>query len=145
MVAPILSSSDIKNIEAFKACHPIGRLLTEVKDVWKFSVGDTLVRYKMHEYPRELDLVSDACPVPKKFRVMKIDDLGVPWVKQLSVRGGLGTQLTNLVEGWCNGRYRYAVDPEQIDSILLGYKYDPRIEYRKLRNENPSYGKTKTK
>lgn len=143
MVAPSLSPSDIKDIEAFKAHNPVGRLLLEIRDVWKFAVGDVLIRYRINEDGREIDMVSDVCPVPKKFRVMHIDDLGIPWVKQLSVRGGLGTKLASLVEAWSQGKYRYAVDPEQIDSILLGYKYDPRIEYRKLRNENPNYGKSK--
>lgn len=141
MVAPTLSTNDIKEIEAFKSHSPTGMLLTEIRDVWKFSVGDVLIRHKVFLDSRNIDLVSDACPVPKKFRVMYIDDLGIPWIKQLSVRGGLGTKLSNLVEAWCNGRYRYSVDPEQIDSILLGYKYDPRSEYRRLRNENPNYGK----
>jgi hypothetical protein len=145
MVAPSLSPSDLKDIEAFKTHSLIGRLLVEMRDVWKYAIGDVLVRYKMTENSKDLDLVSDVCPVPKKFRVMYIDDLGIPWIKQLSVRGGLGTKLINLTEAWCNGRYRYCVDQEQIDSILLGYKYDPRIEYRKLRNESPNYGKNKTK
>jgi hypothetical protein len=145
MVSPILSPSDIKDIESFKAHHPIGRLLVEMKDAWKFAVGDVLVRYKTSPNDQEIDLVSDACPVPKKFRVMHIDDLGVPWVKQLSVRGGLGTKLMSLVDAWGAGRYRYVVDQEQIDSILLGYKYDPRIEYKRLRDEDPNYGKNKTK
>jgi hypothetical protein len=144
MVAPSLSPNDLKEIEAFKAHSPMGRLLVEMRDIWKFSVGDVLIRHKMIEDSRDVDMVSDACPVPKKFRVMYIDDLGVPWIKQLSVRGGLGTKLTNLIEAWGSGRYRYSVDPEQIDSILLGYKYDPRIEYKRLRNENPEYGKIKT-
>ena len=145
MVSPTLSPSNIKDIESFKVHHPIGRLLVEIKDAWKFAVGDVLVRYKMTPNDREIDQVSDACPVPKKFRVMYIDDLGVPWVKQLSVRGGLGTKLMSLVDAWGSGKYRYVVDQEQIDSILLGYKYDPRIEYKRLRDEDPNYGKNKTK
>lgn len=145
MVAPLLLPNDIKEIEGYKTHSPIGRLLVELRDIWKYSVGDVLVRYKMSDSGKEIDLVSDACPVPKKFRVMHIDDLGIPWLKQLSVRGGLGTKLSPITEIWCNGRYRYCVDQEQLDSILLGYKYDPRIEYRTLRNESPDYGKNKTK
>lgn len=144
MVSPLLTPSDIKDIEAFKQ-SPTGRLLLEIRDAWKFSTGDVLVRYKIDGDSKDIDLVSDVCPIPKKFRVMYIDDLGIPWIKQLSVRGGLGTKLMSLADSWNHGRYKYTVDPEQADSILLGYKYDPRIEYKRLRNENPDYGKTKTK
>lgn len=144
MVGPTISPSDLKEIEHFKTHHPTGRLLVEIKEAWKFSVGDILVRYLIDSKDKSLDLISEVCPVPKKFRVMYIDDLGIPWVKQLSVRGGLGTRLASLVDSWSFGKYRYIVDPEQTDSILLGYKYDPRIEYKRLRDENPSYGRTKT-
>jgi hypothetical protein len=143
MISPTLSPNDIKDIESFRIYHEIGLLLVEIKEAWKFTIGDVLVRYKVISNDQEIDLVSDVCPVPKKFRVMYIDDLGIPWVKQLSVRGGLGTKLMNLVDAWGSGKYKYAVDPEQIDSILLGYKYDPRIEYRRMRKENETYGKTK--
>jgi hypothetical protein len=140
-----ISPNDLREIEGFKAHHPIGRLLTEIRDVWRFSVGDVLIRHRMNGDHNDIDPVSDVCPIPKKFKVIHIDDLGIPWIKQLSVRGGLGTKLISLVEAWNNGKYRYIVDPEQVDAILLGYKYDPRLEYKRLRNENPNYGKTKTK
>jgi len=139
-----LTADNYKDIERFKANSIIGRTLSEIKYVWKYTVGDVLIRHKIETGSAEIDLISDACPVPKKFLIMHIDDLGIPWVKRLSVRGGLGTALANLTEIWGDGKYRFSVDPEQIDSILLGYAYDPLIEYRRFKNENPSYGKSKT-
>jgi len=145
MAAPLLSPNDLKEVEGFKIHHPTGRLLIQLREIWKYTIGDILVRYIVDSRSETLDLVSGSCPVPRKFRVMHIDDLGIPWLKQLSVRGGLGTKLSPITEMWCDGRYRYCVDQEQLDSILLGYKYDPRVEYRKMREENKTYGKSKTK
>lgn len=139
------SQNDIEEIEKFKANNPIGRLLIQMKEVWKFNVGDVLIRYRMTSGDMPIDLISDICPIPRKFRVVFIDDLGMIWIKQLSVRGGLGDKIIPIVEGWSNGKYKYAVDPEQIDSILLGYTYDPRVEYRKMRDENKDYGKRTSK
>jgi hypothetical protein len=59
-------------------------------------------------------------------------------VKQLSVRGGLGNKMYCLMNYVNN--YRWEVDPEQVDAILLGYRYDPRAEYRRMRDENSEYG-----
>ncbi len=145
MVKPSVTPSELQDIENFKQNHPTGRLLAELRNVWQFQVGDVLIRHKVEGTSSDLDVVSDACPIPKKFRVMFIDELGMPWIKQLSVRGGLGSKLMAMADAWSNGKYRYSVDPELVDSILLGYKYDPRIEYKKMRDENPEYGKNKTK
>jgi hypothetical protein len=87
-------------------------------------------------------MVSDVCQVPKKYRVVFIDALGVPWVKQLSVRGGLGNRMYCLATV-DPGRYHYMVDPEQLEAILLGYKYDSRREYKQMRSQNPNYGRDK--
>jgi len=136
-----LSKNDAREIDEFKVNHPIGKLLIQMKEAWKFDIGDVLIRHRMTSSDMLIDLISDVCPIPRKFKVVFIDDLGMIWIKQLSVRGGLGDKIIPMVEGWSNGKYKYAVDPEQIDSILLGYTYDPRIEYRKMRNENKEYGK----
>lgn len=138
-----LKPTDIQDIMNFAKEHPLGKLLTEMKN-WQFSVGDTLIRFKkMPDGHMQLDNVSDKCPVPKKFKVIHVDDLGLPWVRQLSVRGGLGSTLYCLANNSVE-LYRYQVDPEQLDSILLGTRYDPRAEYRNMRENNPNYGGNNT-
>jgi hypothetical protein len=131
-----LKPQDLIEIERFKSYHQLGIILTQYLK-WDFNVGDVLVRSKHGE--TELDIVSKVCPVPKKFRVIYIDELGVPWAKQLSVRGGMGTQLYCLLN--YASYFNWKHDPEIFDAILLGYKYDPRAEYRRMRNEDPNYGK----
>lgn len=131
---------DMRNVERFEKEHPIGRLLSEMKN-WNFQVGDVLIRkVKEDGGTSSVDLVGDNCQVPKKYRVVFMDTLGIPWVKQLSVRGGLGDKIYCLATVDQN-RYSYSVDPEQLEASLLGYKYDPRIEYKRMRADNPNYGR----
>jgi len=111
-------------------------------DTWNFEIGDVLVRYSLAaDGGKSIEYVGSSCQVPKKYKVLYIDDAGIPWTKQVSVRGGLGKKirpLVNLADGY---RYTMEVDPEQIDAIILGYKYDPRIEYKRMRDRDPEYGR----
>lgn len=137
-----MKPDDIRNIEKFVKEHPTGRLLSEMKN-WNFQVGDVIVRnINGLDGSISIDNVSDTCDVPKKYKVMAIDSVGVPWVKQLSVRGGLGEKIYCLAT-IDSVRYSYHVDPEQLEASLLGYQYDPRIEYKRMRASNPNYGGSK--
>ncbi len=132
-----LTEDDNTQISMFTDHHPTGTLLKEYHG-WKFEIDNILIRRLTRFNHNRLDLVSEQCMVPKKFRVVVIDKLGVPWVKQLSVRGGLGKRIICLAHD--AGSWHYEIDPEQIEAILLGHRYDPREEYRRMRNENPGYG-----
>lgn len=136
-----LKPEELKEVENFAKETQLGKLLTEMK-TWGFQVGDVLVRTtRTHENKHEIDMMNDASGVPKKFKVVFIDDLGIPWIKQLSVRGGLGNKMYCLANMDAH-RHNYKIDPEQLDAFLLGYKYDPRIEYKRMRSDNPNYGKS---
>lgn len=134
-----LRPEELKDVENFAKEHPTGKLLSEMKS-WGFQVGDVLIRsIKNNDGTLSVDTLS-SIEVPKKYKVVLIDSLGVPWIKQLSVRGGLGSKMYCLAT-MDPGRFAYRVDPEQLEAFLLGYKYDPRIEYKRMRSENPNYGK----
>lgn len=135
-----LKPEELTEIEHFATQHPVGKVLSEMCH-WHFQVDDVLVRQlRQEDGTMAIDMVSDTCQVPRKYRVIVTDALGVPWVKQLSVRGGLGSKLYCLA-GMDASKFRYQVDPEQLEAILLGYKYDPRIEYKRMRESTPEYGK----
>ena len=78
--------------------------------------------------------------VPKKFKIVYVDEFNIPWVKQISVRGGLGNKLYTLLS-FQPTRFKFEIDPEKLDAELLGFKYDPRAEYKRMRDSNPKYGK----
>lgn len=139
-----LKPEELKDVERFAKDHPTGRLLSQMKS-WGFSIGDVLVRTKVnHDGVPEVDTVNGIDDVPKKYKVVYIDDIGVPWIKQISVRGGLGSKMYCLALMDINV-YSYKIDPEQLEAMLLNYRYDPRIEYKKMRDSNPSYGKKEDK
>ena len=145
-MALALSKHDIEKIAWFKEFDEKGRLFEELQTNWNFTVGDVLIRYLGHRFEgeeKQVDLISTACPVPRKYRVMHIDKFGLPWVKTLSMSGGMGATVNPLCNLWRDGHYEFVVDPEQVDSIILGYQYDPRDEYRKMRQRNTQYGKKK--
>lgn len=141
-----LKQNEKDAVEAFlKAGNRQSTLLREFVKWQGFGLNDVLIRYRITadfhtgKIQRDIDNVSNTCEVPKKFRIVYIDDIGVPWVKQLSVRGGLGNKLYCLAD-YSPGCYEFEVDPAYVDSILLGTSYDPRAEYRLMRKENPRYG-----
>lgn len=126
-------------VDRFMMNHPHAKLLRHYNSWLNFETDDVLVRYRIDNEGKErIDTVSENCSVPKKFKIVYIDkDIRCPWVKNVNVRGGLGSKLYCLTE---SSGYVYKVDPEYLDCFLIGAKYDPRAQYRSWRRENPSYG-----
>ena len=137
-----LKPKELIDVENFLKNSPHAKMIKEYQN-WGFEIGDVLIRHNTNYVgDTAVELVSPSCQIPKKYRVVHIDELKVPWVKQVSVRGGLGNKLYCLLN-YNQSNIQWSVDPEQIDSQLLGRKYDPRAEYKRMRTENPNYGGTK--
>ena len=134
-----LKENEKKDILRFLTVHPHAKLIRNYKNWLNFKEGDVLIRYRIdHEGNERIDNVSEVCPVPKKFKIVFVDEeIKSPWVKNVNVRGGLGTRLYCLTE---SQGFIYQVDPELVDCILMGARYDPRAQYRNWRRENPGYG-----
>ena len=134
----ILKANEIEAVEKFITNHPYARLIKNYKEWLDFKAGDVLIRYRFeNNMVGKIDFVSERCRVPKKFKVIYIDEIGCPWVKNVNVRGGLGNKLYNLIE---SPAYVYKTDPELMDCLIMDAKYDPRAQYRDWRRENPNYG-----
>ena len=128
-----MKPNEEKSIQHFLNYHPIAKLLREAQ-TWHYNVGDVLIRYTINENGRLTpQLISNSILIPIKYRVVYVDELGVPWVKRISVSKGLGTALRNLAEMSVNSTFR--IDPQQINAQLLETSYDPRDEYREYRNQ----------
>ena len=134
----LLKQSDIDEIKRWHDNDHMAKLLSELKDWADFEVEDVLVKRDLAN--GNLVEVSGTCKVPRKYKIVSMDDLGIPWVKQVSVRGGLGNKLYPLLH-FTPTRFKFEIDPEKLDAIILGHKYDPRIEYKRMRDNNPKYGR----
>jgi len=137
-----ISPANEKEIRDFLDLASSAKLIREWH-IWQlYKEGDVLIRQKRFGYGASVnwkfDVVSSYCPVPRKFKIVKIDELGIPWVKQISVRGGLGNKIHSLADS--TQTYRYQQDPEMSMAILLGVDYEPRSQYKKWREDNPNYG-----
>lgn len=75
------------------------------------------------------NLVSKSMPLPKKYKVVHIDEYGVAWVKLIKVAGGLGKSLKCVLNIDLYSE-RWKQDKRQLESILIGHEYDPREEYK---------------
>jgi hypothetical protein len=112
------------------------KVLNEYRGI---NVGDVLI--KKSKTTGDVVNMSGTCPIPIKYKVVYIDeDIGVLWLKQISVRGGLGKKLYPITN-FSPTSFKFEIDPEKIEAEILGIKYDPRINYKRMRDINPNYGK----
>ena len=135
-----LNGKNLKDIEQFLATHPKVEIIREFNALQGIEIGDVLIRYSKRQgvISKTPEIVSKACPITTKYQVVFIDNEKLVWLKQICVKGGLAKNLVNPLihaESW-----HYAVDPRQLDAVLLGIVYDPRAEYREFRRNNPEYG-----
>ena len=135
-----LNGKNLQEVEHFLAVNSKVEIIREYKALQGIDVGDVLVRYSKRQgmISRTSEIVSKSCPISTKYQVVFMDAEGMIWLKQICVKGGLARNIINPIahaDSW-----HYAVDPRQLDSILLGIEYDPRAEYKEFRKNNPNYG-----
>lgn len=105
-----------------------------------FDVGDVIIKEKLEDGAWQPELMPNSDSVPKKYRVVHKDEYDVCWIKQISVRKGLGKALKCTLD--INYKTeRWKLDPEQLNSIILGDKYDPREQYRAFREQTKQASK----
>jgi hypothetical protein len=138
----LITQANLAEIKEARDTHPNSILIREWHLWQEYEVGDVLIRQKRVGYGAKvkwiIDEVSAKCPVPRKFKIVHIDELMIPWVKQVSVRGGLGNKLIPLTDTTTS--YRFELDPEMEVAVLLGVEYEPRAQYKNWRQNNPDYG-----
>ena len=97
-------------------------ILHALNSVTIFKIGDFLVA--RHNDSKK-ELVTNSYGAVKKYQVVFVDRLGIPYIKELSKTGvPAGAIIPSLSfstygRGVMTSRYLFEVDPEYIDSIIL--------------------------
>ena len=128
-----VSEKEINKIK-LAAEHLLPVMIVAAQRNIDFDVGDVIVKEKFESGAWQPELMPNSEHVPKKYRVVYKDEYEVCWVKQISVRKGLGKALKCTLD--INYKTeRWKLDPEQLNSIILGEKYDPREQYRTFKEQ----------
>lgn len=93
---------------------------------YNFSIGDILIKNTVEEdYDTGVKKLKPVCvshnnPTPRKFKVVAIDEFGIPWIRQISSSTGeLGIGLESLASFTVDA-IRFTPDRAQAESILMG-------------------------
>jgi hypothetical protein len=144
----VLSPKDKLAIAEYED-SPLMRILRR-HQTQKYSIGDVLIRFKFDEDgKRSSCTVSKGNLMPRKYKVVHINDLGVSFVKYIPYSedadpesGALVSMLHTDVQA-----HEFQVDPDFTDSIIFGTEYTPyseemRKKVTEIRNFNKAIFKT---
>jgi len=117
--------------------------------IYNFAVGDIIIKNHVEEiydnlkddwtgkYRMEPVTVSSNNFTPKKFKVVAVDEFGIPWIRQINSKTGKeGDKLESL--GDYNSEYiRFTPDTAQADAVLVGDEasYDPLEQAKLIRKQ----------
>ena len=142
-IKPTLTADDKKSIAYTQKCNPIYNYLIKYEGV-EFSVGDILIKWTTdYNGHKTMEQVGSYTATPRKYMVVHVDKLGIPYVKKIKADGELGIQL-NCVAKFGEDTFQH--DPDFVDYCLLrddGKEYDPneglgelRERKKKIRKKN---------
>lgn len=106
--------------------------LANIKNL-DYKVNDYLVRekkpYGMNKTPT-LERRDDQLNTPKRWRVVDVDEYGIPCLQFVRLKGGPGAIVYLGDEETYYGKF--ALDPEYMDYVLMGCPedYDPLVVYK---------------
>ena len=130
-----LSDKELKIIDLRRHNSNIHGLIRYLKE-FKFKPGDWVIKtWKEYDTQRWIPTkISMTNPAPKKFKIVHVDEEGVPWFKSLKVNGELADDL-HWIEGWSCDVERLEPDPDYIDYVLLECEeeYDPLATYKMMK------------
>lgn len=115
------------------------RTLKHLKDInfYKFEVGDVLVREERwgDEQPWKQQLA--ACGLPYKYVYVFENELGVGYIRRLSIDGSKFVEAPVCVVNFDPQRTRFHLDPAYADQILMGDadKMDMKSDYQAVKRK----------
>lgn len=93
----------------------------------KFKIGDFLIAFKRKNAfapDAKAEIVKNSYGAVRKFQVVYIDKVGLPYIKEVSKKGVPAGVMMSTVQsdhygGFRFGPYMFEIDPEYADSLIL--------------------------
>ena len=123
-----------------KAGHQVRNCLKAVRN-FKFEEGNFLIkkfraRNDSSEWVWKIELFNEKRSIPRKYKVIAVDEFGIPFIKKVMFNGRLHSKLIYM--GNQDSDYvKYEVDPDMQYHVILGEDestFDPQSTYRQLRH-----------
>lgn len=134
-----LTDKELKKIQRIVE-HSSAHRWLKMREAYSFSVGDVLVR-EIKDWRKTTDHanpvykvqnISSKSNVPRRYKVIHIDEYGVPYAKPIMARGQLGTDIVCMATVDL-GYTRYRVDPSYVEHAILAeedHQFDPTEAYK---------------
>ena len=148
----IPNQEDQEHIEEYiRYNHSRTYLGLKAAKLYNYAVGDVIIKNVVEEeyddykeewtgrFTMEPVTISHNNRSPKKYKVVAIDEFGVPWIRQInSSTGKEGDKLESLAD-FDTDNIRFTPDVAQADAVLIGDEgsYDP-LEQAKLKRKQVS-------
>ena len=117
--------------------------LIYMRDLGKFNEGDILIKkegyydWKTDENIWSTESFSRSNEAPRKYMVVHVDEVNLPYVMKIGMKGDLCGNMT-CIAGHDINTVRYEYDPDFIDHQILADEedaFDPQEIYREKRDE----------
>lgn len=124
--------------------------LKYIQNVGNFQENDILIKqtrgYCEHaeDYRWFTEEFSSSNSAPRKYKVVHVDDVGLPYIMKVSMKGELCGDM-KCIAGYDLNYTKFEYDPDFIDHQILadeGEDFDPQEVYKEKRDE---YFKTRPK
>jgi len=116
----------------------VSSVLGALERVNKLKLGDFLIAFRPRRWTDRREQVVNSYGAPKKYQVVHVDAVGIPYVKELNRSGKpTGTLISPVTISARNGvevssEFEFEVDPDYTDSIILSDEenYDAALVQR---------------
>lgn len=132
-MAEKLNAEDLAVIAEFNRQYKA--VLETINRATQFKLGDFLVLY-ISDYQGNMQLQKNSYGAPVKYKVVHVTEEGIGFVKKVNKKGTPIGEISSLA-GTQNDEYRdmtqtfrFELDPDYADSIILQENYDPAHLHR---------------
>lgn len=120
----------LKKIKAHQESTVYGFIQSYINSL-QFNKGDYLIRISRYmdiEYITKINGTN----IIRKYQVVYIDENDVRYCSYVKVDGSLSSEIFPLID---MNHSCFKLDPDYLNSMLIGYDYDPLHEYKKHKEQ----------